>query len=68
MGADALADRVRKRLGVDWGGTTADGRITLEPIFCLGLCASAPAAMVDDRVVGRLDEARIDGILNEAAR
>jgi formate dehydrogenase subunit gamma len=68
MGADALADRVRKRLGVEWGGTTEDGRITLEATFCLGLCASAPAAMVDDRVVGRLDEARLDGILNEAAR
>ena len=68
MGGDSLADRVRRRLGVDWGGTTSDGRVTLEPVFCLGLCASAPAAMIDDRVVGRLDDARIDSLLSEASR
>lgn len=68
MGADSLAERVRKRLGVDWGGTTPDGRVTLEPVFCLGLCASAPAAMIDGRVVGRLDEVRINGLLSEASR
>jgi formate dehydrogenase subunit gamma len=68
MGGDSLADRVRRRLGVDWGGTTSDGRVTLEPVFCLGLCASAPAAMIDERVVGRLDDARIDSLLSEASR
>jgi len=38
--------------------TTADSRVTLEPIYCLGLCATAPSAMLDGRVVGRLDESR----------
>ncbi|MFO0995605.1 MAG: formate dehydrogenase subunit gamma [Alphaproteobacteria bacterium] len=68
MGGDALADRVRKRLGVDWGETTTDGRVTLEPVFCLGLCACGPAGMVDERVVGRLDEAAIDGLIDEVGR
>jgi formate dehydrogenase subunit gamma len=66
MGADALADRARARLGVDWHGTTGDGAVTLEPVFCLGLCACGPAAMVDGRLVGRLDapglEALLDGV------
>lgn len=57
MGADAVADRIKAALGIDWHETTADGRVTLEPVFCLGLCACGPAAMVDGRLVGRVDEA-----------
>lgn len=53
MGADALAAEVQAKLGLDWHETSADGAITLEPIFCLGLCACGPAAMVDGKLVGR---------------
>lgn len=63
MGADALADHARAVTGLDWHGTSADGALTLEPVFCLGLCACAPAAMVDGRVVGRLDAARLDALI-----
>lgn len=56
MGADAVADRIKAALGIGWHETTADGRVTLEPVFCLGLCACGPAAMVDGRLVGRVDE------------
>ncbi len=66
LGADALAQAARERLGLDWGETTPDGRLTLEPVFCLGLCASAPAAMLDDRVVGRLDAKRLDDLVTAA--
>ena len=59
MGADALAAQMRETLGVDWHGTTADGRVTLEPVFCLGLCACAPAAMLDGKVMGRVDRASL---------
>ena len=67
-GGDALAARAEAKLGVSLGHTTADERVTLEPIYCLGLCATAPSAMLDGRVVGRLDEARIDALLAEAQR
>ena len=63
MGADALADHARARLGVDWHETSADGRVTLEPVYCLGLCACAPAAMVDGKLAGRLDNAALDQAL-----
>jgi len=63
MGADRVAAYAKTALGVDWHGTTADGQVTLEPVFCLGLCACAPAAMVDGRGVGRVDEARLDALL-----
>lgn len=56
VGADAVADRIKQALGIDWHETTPDGRVTLEPVFCLGLCACGPAAMVDGRLVGRVDE------------
>ena len=65
MGANALADQAKSRLGVDWHGTTANGAVTLEPIFCLGLCACAPAAMLDGRVIGRVNSARIDALAAE---
>jgi formate dehydrogenase subunit gamma len=67
-GGDALAARVEARLGIALGNTTADRRVTLEPIYCLGLCATAPSAMLDGRLVGRLDEARIDALVAEAQR
>jgi formate dehydrogenase subunit gamma len=67
-GGDALAARAEARLGVSIGNTTADERVTFEPIYCLGLCATAPSAMLDGRVVGRLDEARLDALVAEAQR
>ena len=63
MGADALAEQMRADLGVGWHGTTADGRVTLEPVFCLGLCACAPAAMIDGKVMGRVDRAALSAAL-----
>jgi formate dehydrogenase subunit gamma len=67
-GGDALAARAEAKLGVSLGHTTADDRVTLEPIYCLGLCATAPSAMLDGRLIGRLDEKRIDALVAEAQR
>lgn len=67
-GGDALAARAEARLGVSLGHTTADDRVTLEPIYCLGLCSTAPSAMLDGRLVGRLDEKRLDALVAEAQR
>lgn len=66
VGGTRVADAARTRLGIDWHGTTANGAVTLEPVYCLGLCACGPAAMVDDEVVGRVDDARLETILHEA--
>lgn len=66
QGAHALADETLARLDVDWHGTTANGAVTIEPVYCLGLCACGPAAMVDGKVLGRVDTARMNRILSEA--
>ncbi|WP_193217566.1 MULTISPECIES: formate dehydrogenase subunit gamma [Roseobacteraceae] len=65
MGATAMADRLLKKLGLEWHGTTANGAVTVEPVYCLGLCACAPAAMVDGKVIGRVGDARLDTVLAE---
>ncbi len=67
-GGEALAARAESRLGIAFGSTTADGRITLEPVFCLGLCSVSPSAMIDGRIVARLDENKLDTLLAEADR
>ena len=67
QGGTRLSDLARRKLGLDWHETSADGRVTLEPVFCLGLCACGPAAMVDGRLVGRLDEAGLDRIIGGLA-
>jgi formate dehydrogenase subunit gamma len=67
LGADALAAHLRHRLDVDWHGTTHDGAVTLEPVFCLGLCAIGPSALLDGKPLGRLDPARIEAALDAVA-
>ncbi len=64
-GGDAVSALAEARIGVALGHTTSDGAITLEPVYCLGLCATAPAAMLDGRPVGRLDAARLDDLIAE---
>jgi formate dehydrogenase subunit gamma len=66
MGGEAIVRRAEDRLGVSCGETSADGRVTLEPIYCLGLCATAPSAMIDGRVVGRMTADRLDALLKDA--
>jgi formate dehydrogenase subunit gamma len=63
VGADRVAAHAQKAMGIEWHETTADGRITLEPVFCLGLCACGPAAIIDGKLVGRVDEAKIDALI-----
>jgi formate dehydrogenase subunit gamma len=62
MNGAALADHARRRLGIDFGATRADGRVTLEEVYCLGLCACAPAAMFNGQALGRIDERQLDEI------
>ena len=63
MGAAALTAHAQRRLGCNLHETSADGAFTLEPAYCLGLCALSPAASIDDEVHARLTPARLDGLL-----
>lgn len=65
MGYEKIRAALTKRLGVEFGQTTADGRFTLLPIVCLGTCDHAPAMMVDKDLHRDLDPAKLDGILEK---
>lgn len=65
MGSDAVAAKFKQLLGIDFHETSKDGAVTLEPVYCLGLCACSPAAMFDGEVIGRLDAEKIDEIVAE---
>ncbi|HVP68322.1 MAG TPA: NAD(P)H-dependent oxidoreductase subunit E [Anaeromyxobacteraceae bacterium] len=58
-----IYEHLKKRLGVENGGTTADGRITLRQVECLGSCATAPAMLVDEEMHERLTVEAVDRIL-----
>ena len=60
-GAEALMAHASARLACAPGSTRADGAVTLEPVYCLGLCATGPSAMVDGRVRARVSAAAVDG-------
>ncbi len=64
MGARAIEAHVCGRLGIGFNETSADGAVTLEPIYCLGNCACAPSAMLDDQVHGRLSTEAIDRLID----
>ena len=63
VGGRALEAHAQARLGIGWSETTADGAVTLEPVYCLGLCACGPAALVDGQPVGRLTPAAFDRLV-----
>lgn len=63
MGYTTLREHLSRRLGIDLGETTADGRFTLLPIVCLGACDHAPTMMVDDDLHGDLTPEKIETIL-----
>lgn len=68
MGARQLAADFEAALGIRFGETTADGRVTLDPVYCLGNCALSPAVMVDGELQGRVDGTRLRAILAEVER
>lgn len=65
VGARQLAADLERRYGVAHGGTTADGALTVERVFCLGNCALGPAVQVNGRLMGRMDAERLGAVLDE---
>jgi formate dehydrogenase subunit gamma len=63
MGSRTLEKYAKEKLGVDFHGTSDDGSVSLEPIYCLGNCACSPAVMVNETVYGRVTPERLDEIL-----
>lgn len=65
MGSEQLEAAIKSHLGVDYHQTTADGELTLLPVYCLGNCACSPAVMMDDEVYGRMNLTKVNALINE---
>ncbi len=63
-GGLSLEQHARERLGIDYHQTTADGEVSLEPVYCLGNCTCSPSVMIDDRLYSHVTPDRLDELLN----
>ena len=66
MGAEKLANDFLNKLKLEWGQTTPDGKLTVEAVYCLGLCAHSPSALIDGEPVGCIDMHKLDELAAEA--
>ena len=64
-GSGQVMERIEKKLNIEPGATTADGRVSLEATRCIGACGLAPVMTINDDVYGRLTPDQIDGILDK---
>ena len=65
VGGTSVAETAKRQLKLDWHETSADGEWTLEPVFCLGLCASGPSAMLDGKLLARLDCEGVERVIDK---
>lgn len=66
VGGHDLAAHATRSIGAGFGGTTDDGAVTLDQVFCLGNCALGPSVRVGDRLYGRVDADRLDELVATA--
>ena len=66
VGSAGVEAHAKKSLGIDFHGTTKDGAIRLEPVYCLGNCALGPSIMIDDQLHGRVSTQRFDELMASA--
>ncbi len=65
MGSRELTAHAESKLGIAMHGTTDDGQISLEPVYCLGNCACSPAIMIDEKVYGRVNKDQLDNLIQD---
>jgi formate dehydrogenase subunit gamma len=65
MGSRDVEDHAKHVLGIDYGETTKDGMVTLEPVYCLGNCACSPSVRINDDIHARVDQSRLEELIND---
>jgi formate dehydrogenase subunit gamma len=63
LGASSLEAHAKRALGIAFHGTSGDGRYTLEPVYCLGNCATGPSLMIDRELHSRMTPERFDELI-----
>jgi NADH-quinone oxidoreductase subunit E len=67
-GAERLVDYLRRKLGIEVGETTPDGKFTLETVQCLASCGTSPAMRINDEFYDNLTEEKVDAVIEQLAR
>jgi formate dehydrogenase subunit gamma len=67
MGSAAVEAAAKQHLGIDYHQTSPDGRVSLQPIYCLGNCACSPAVMLNDKLYSRVSAESVTEILDSIA-
>ena len=65
MGSRQIESHAKQSLGIEYGETTSDGMVTLEPVYCLGNCACSPSIRINDDIYARVDKSRFDQLISE---
>jgi len=65
MGSKKLEEHVKAKLGIDYHETTPDGKFSLEPVYCLGMCSCSPSMQIGEDVYGRVTAESFDNIVKE---
>lgn len=65
MGSKSLEKHVKNRLGIGFHETTKDGAFSLEPVYCLGLCACSPSMQIGDDVYGKVTPESFDDAVEQ---
>lgn len=68
VGADVLIKDMLSQFNMQAFGTTPNNTVTIEPVYCLGLCACGPAAMIDGQVIGRATPARLNDAIKDQSK
>ncbi|KLK90653.1 formate dehydrogenase [Microvirga vignae] len=66
MNGARIASDLLATLGISWGETTPDGHLTVEGVYCLGLCACAPSALFDGEPIGRISSETLADVVQQA--
>lgn len=64
-GGKKIIEKLREILGVEVGGTTKDGKFTLEVMRCIGACGLAPAITINDKVYKQVNPDKLQSIINK---
>ena len=65
MGSRQIEAHDKKSLGIEYGETTKDGKVTLQPVYCLGNCACSPSIRINDDIHARVSAASFDQLMSE---
>ena len=67
-GSEKVLNRFKEKLGIKEGETTSDGKFSIESVRCIGACGLAPAIVINEEVDGKMDEKKVDELIEKYSK